>query len=56
MLVLSSQSRLLGSNPIVWFCDQEPVKSFQKGAPPEKAKLKRLWTYLSQSGVTVQHW
>ena len=28
MLVLSSQSRLLGSNPIVWLCDQEPVKSF----------------------------
>ena len=27
-LVLSSQSRLLGSNPIVWLCDQEPVKSF----------------------------
>ena len=48
MLVLSSQSRLLGSNPIVWLCDQEPVKSFQKGPPPEKAKLKRWWTYLSQ--------
>ena len=25
MLVLLSQSRLLGSNPIVWLCDQEPV-------------------------------
>ena len=44
MLVLSSQSRFLGSNPIVWLCDQEPVKSFQKGPPPEKAKLKRWWT------------
>ena len=40
-LVLSSQSQLLGSNPIVWLCDQEPVKSFQKGPPPEKAKRKR---------------
>ena len=40
MLVLSSQCRLLGSNPIVWLCDQEPVKSFQKGPPPKKAKLK----------------
>ena len=48
MLVLSSQSRLLRSNPIVWLCDQESVKSIQKGPPPEKAKLKRLWTYLSQ--------
>ena len=31
MLVLSSQSRLLGTNPVVWLCDQEPVKTFQKG-------------------------
>ena len=55
MLVLSSQSRLLGSNPIVWLCDQEPVKSFQKGPPPEKAKLKRWWTYLTQFRLTVHH-
>ena len=55
MLVLSSQSGLLGSNPVVWLCDQEPVKSFQKGPPPEKAKLKRWWTYLSQFRLTVHH-
>ena len=55
MLVLSSQSRLLGTNPIVWLCDQEPLKSFQKGRTPEKAKLKRLWTYLSQFRLTVHH-
>ena len=55
MLVLSSQSRLLGSNPIVWLCDQEPVKSYQKGPPAEKAKLKRWWTYLSQFRLTVHH-
>ena len=54
-LVLSSQSRLLGSKPIVWLSDQEPVKSFQKGPPPEKAKLKRWWTYLSQFRLTVHH-
>ena len=53
MLVLSSQSRLLGSNPLAWLCDQEPVKSFQKGPPPENAKLKRWWTYLSQFRLTV---
>ena len=40
MLVSSSQSRLLGSNPTVWLCDEEPVKSFQKGPAAEKAKLK----------------
>ena len=53
MLVLLSQYRLLGSNPIVWLCDKEPVKSFQKGPPPEKAELKRWWTYLSQLRLTV---
>ena len=55
MLVLSSRSRLLGSNPIVCLCDQEPVKSFQKGPPPEKAKLKRWGNYLSQFRLTVHH-
>ena len=34
MLVLSSQARLLGSNPVVWLCDQGPVRSFQKAPPP----------------------
>ena len=55
MLVLSSQSRLLGSNPVVWLCDQEPVRNFQKGPPPEKAKLGRWWTYLSQLRLSVHH-
>ena len=55
MLVLPSQSRLLGSNPTVWLCDQETVKSFQKGPPPEKAKVKRWRTYLSKFRLTVHH-
>ena len=55
MLVLSSQSRLLRSNPVVWLCDQEPVRTFQKGPPPEKAKLRRWWTYLSQLRLSVHH-
>ena len=38
MLVLSSQSRMLGSNPVVWLCDQELLRTFQKKAPPEKTK------------------
>ena len=46
MLVLSSQFRLLGTNPIVWLCDQEPVKSFHKGPPAETAKLKRSYALL----------
>ena len=55
MLVLSSRFRLLGSNPIVWLCDQEPLKSVQKGPPPGKANVKRWWTYLRQFGLTVHH-
>ena len=55
MLVLSSQSQLLGSNPIVWLCDQQLVKSFQKNPAPEKAKLKQWWTSLSQFRLTVHH-
>ena len=39
MLVLSSQSRLLRGNPVVCLCDQQPIRTFQKGPPPEKAKL-----------------
>ena len=31
------------------------MKSFEKGPPPEKAKLKRWWTYLSQFRLTVHH-
>ena len=53
--MLSSQSCLLGTNPIVWLCDQEPLKRFQKAPPPPKAKLKRWWTYLSQFRPTVHH-
>ena len=55
MLVLSSQSRLLGSTPVVWLCDQEPVRTFQKGPPPEKANLRRWWTYLSQLRLSIHH-
>ena len=55
MLVLSSQYRLLGSNPVVWLCDQEPVRTFQTGPPPEKAKLRRWWTYLSQLRLSVHY-
>ena len=55
MLVLSSQARLLGSNPVVWLCDQEPLLTFQKGPPPEKAELRRWWTYISHLRLTVHH-
>ena len=53
--MLSSQSRLLGSNPVVRLCDQEPVRTFQKAVPPEKAKLRHWWTYLNQLRLSVHH-
>ena len=40
---------------MVWLCDQESVCTFQKGPPPEKAKLRRWWTYLSQLPFSVHH-
>ena len=40
---------------MVWLCDQEPRRTFQKGPPPEKAKLRRGWTYLSQLQLSVHH-
>ena len=55
MLVLSSQSPSLRSNPVVWRCNQETVRTFQKGPPAEKAKLRRWWTYLSQVRHSVHH-
>ena len=55
MLVLFSQSRLLGSNPVVSLCDTEPIRTFQKGPSPEKAKLRRWWTYLSRLRLSVHH-
>ena len=55
MILLSSQSQLLGSNLMVRLCDQEPVCTLQKGSPPEKAKFRRWWTYLSQLRLSVHH-
>ena len=40
---------------MVSLCDQEPVRTFQKGPSPEKAKLRRWWTYLSQLQLSVHH-
>ena len=40
---------------MVWLCDPESVRTFQKGLQPEKAKLRRWWTYLSQLLLPVHH-
>ena len=36
LLVLSSQLRILGDNPIVWLCDQSPLQSFPRQTPLPK--------------------
>ena len=35
ILLISGQSRLFGSNSVVWLCDQDSMEMFLKGAPPE---------------------
>ena len=55
MLVLSCQSQLMGSYPVVWLCDQELVRTFQKGPPLKKAKLRRWLTNPSQLALTMHH-
>ena len=39
----------------MWLCDQEPLITFHKGPPAQKAKLKRWCTYLSQFRLIVDH-
>ena len=46
---------MLSSNLVVWLCDQELVRTFQERPPPEKATLRRWWTYLSQLRLSVHH-
>ena len=40
---------------MAWLCNQESVRTFQKGPPSEKAKLRHWWSYLSQLRLSVHH-
>ena len=53
ILLISAQSRLLGSYSVVWLCDQASTETFLKGAPPENRKLRRWWTFLAQLKVHI---
>ena len=48
MLVLSSQSCLLGTTPIVWLCDHEPEKNLSEGSSTERSE-NTMMVDLSQS-------
>ena len=55
VVVLASQHRILGTNPITWLCDQDSVKYFMEGPPPDGKRLRRWWVYLSQLRLTTFH-
>ena len=57
VLTLASQARLIGDNPVLWLCDQEPLSSFVKAnsLPPEERKRRRWWVFLTQFRLTVKH-
>ena len=53
ILLLSGQECLLGTNPLVWFCDQESTEYFLKGDPPENRTLWHWWTYFAQLCLNI---
>ena len=55
VLVLASQHRILGTNPIMWLCDQDCVKYFMERPPPDGKRLRRWWVYLSQLRLATFH-
>ena len=55
VLVLASQHRILGTNPITWLCDQDSVKYFMERPPPDAIRLRRWWVYLSQLRLATFH-
>ena len=50
---MSGQGRLLRTNSLVWFCDQESIEYFLKGGPPENRKLRLWWTYLAKLRLNI---
>ena len=55
VLVLASQHRILGTNPITWLCDQDSVKYFMERPPPDGKRLRRWSVYLSQLRLATFH-
>ena len=60
VLVLASQHRILGTNPITWLCDQDSVKYFMERPPPDGKRLRFFLRHrgpppkaLHQSGLTM---
>ena len=55
VLLSASQTRIVGSNPVTWFCDQEPAQAFLHKPPPQQKWIRRWWTFLSQLPLATFH-
>ena len=55
VLLLASQTRIVGSNPATWLCDQEPAQAFLHKPQPEQKRIRRWWTFLSQLRLATFH-
>ena len=55
MLTLASQQRILANLPIVWFTDNEALKSFLDKEPPLNARLRKAYLFLSQFALQTFH-
>jgi len=55
VLTIASQFRLLAHTQIVWFCDNEALKSFLSKEPPTNARLRRWYCFLCQFCLTIFH-
>ena len=52
---MGSQRRILAHLPVVWLSDQEAVSQFIQGNPPDNARLKRWWVFLTQFRHNIHH-
>ena len=52
---MGSQYRILCGQRLVWFCDQQPAATFLNNPFPEKKRMRRWWTFLSQFNLNIYH-
>ena len=45
VLLLASQTRIVGSNTVMWLCDQEPAQAFLHKPPSKKKRIRRWWPF-----------
>ena len=55
VLTIASQFRILSHLPMVWFCDNEAMKSFLDKEPPSNPRLRRWYCFLSQFQLRICH-